>query len=86
MFKYNKKLLPTVFNNMFAMSKTSKRVTRSNSQIIHTSCSSNIRQQSIRFMGPKIWNSFPKVIKDSSNFKSFQNQLTKYYVKINTQD
>jgi len=42
MFKYNKKLLPTVFDNMFSMSKTSKRVNRSNSQIIPTSCSKNI--------------------------------------------
>jgi len=67
-FKYKKKLLPTIFHNMFTMSKTSRRVTRrNNSQIIPTCCSTNISQHSIRFVGLKIWNSLPKVVKGVLN-------------------
>ena len=53
-----------------------------NSQIIPISCSTNIGQQSMQYLGPKIWNSLPKLVKDCKTVKTFQKQLTKHLLGV----
>ena len=37
-------------------------------------------QQSIKFIGPKIWNDLPNEIKNSKSLKIFKNKLKSYYI------
>ena len=64
MYKFNNKLLPKTFENFFQLNQPNNRATRSNSQIIPISCSTNIGQQSMQYLGPKIWNNLSKLVKD----------------------
>ena len=62
MYKSFHKQLPSAFNNIFQR-KTSTVITRSNSQIIPISCKNTVTKQSIRYIGPKIWNELHEKIK-----------------------
>ena len=62
MYKSFHKQLPSAFNNIFQR-KTSTVITRSNFQIIPISCKNTVTKQSIRYIGPKIWNELPEKIK-----------------------
>ena len=62
MYKSFHKQLPSAFNNIFQR-KTSTVITRSNSQIIPISCKNTVTKQSIRYIGPKIWNELPEKLK-----------------------
>ena len=46
MYKFNNKLLPKTFENFFQHNQCNNRATRSDSQIIPISCSTNIGQHS----------------------------------------
>ena len=83
MYKFINKLLPKTFENFFQLNQCNNRATRSNSQIIPISCSTNIGQQSMQYLGPKIWNSLPKLVKDCKTVKTFQKQLTKHLLGVN---
>ena len=62
MYKSFHKQLSSAFNNIFQR-KTSTVIIRSNSQIIPISCKNTVTKQSIRYIGPKIWNELPEKIK-----------------------
>ena len=49
MYKFNNKLLPKTFEKFFQLNQCNNRATRSNSQIIPISCSTNIGQQSMQY-------------------------------------
>ena len=55
MFKYENKQLSQAFNNFFTQ-KSLKMKTRSNSQIISNCFRTKVSQQSLKFVGPKLWN------------------------------
>ena len=82
MYKFNNKLLSKTFENFFQLNQCNNRATRSNSQIIPISCSTNIGQQSMQYLGTKIWNNLPKRVKDCKTVKSFQKQLTKHLLGV----
>ena len=58
MFKYHNHFLPPAFDHIF-QSKTSSIITQRNSHLIPSFCRITVNQQSIRYIGPKIWNSIP---------------------------
>ena len=74
-YKFNNKLLPKTLKNFFQLNHR-KRAARSNNQIIPISCSTNIGQQSMQYLGPKIWNNLPKLVQDCKTVKILQKQLT----------
>ena len=82
LYKFNNKLLPKTFEKFFQLNECNNRATRSNSQIIPISCSTNIDQQSMQYLGPKIWNNLPKLVKDCKTVKTFQKQLTKRLLNV----
>ena len=72
MYKYKKNFLPDALQNLFQI-KTSQIKTRSNSQIVSSSFKTTISQQSIKYVGPKVWNALPIEIKNSNSLALFKN-------------
>ena len=62
MYKFFNKQLPIAFNNIFE-TKTCNVVTKNNSQITPISCKNTVSKESLRYIGPKIWNQLPTSIK-----------------------
>ena len=80
MYKFFNKQLPTAFNNVF-QTKTSNVITRSNSQIISISCKNTVSKQSIRYIGPKIWNQLPTSIKKSNSLSAFNKKAKIFFLE-----
>ena len=80
MYKFFNKQLPTAFNNVF-QTKTSNVITRSNSQIISISCKNTVSKQSIRYIGPKIWNQLPASIKQSNSLSAFNKKAKIFFLE-----
>ena len=76
MYKFFNKQLPTVFQT-----KTSNVITRSNSQIISISCKNTVSKQSIRYIGPKIWNQLPASIKKSNSLSAFNKKAKIFFLE-----
>ena len=64
MFKYHKNLLPRSFDKIF-IQKSFHIKTRSSSNVVTSFCRSTVIQQSLKFIGPKVWNNIPLIIRDS---------------------
>jgi len=79
MYRFQKNDLPDAFQDIFQL-KTTQMRTRSNSQITPSSFRTKTSQQSIKFIGPKIWNDLPNEIKNSKSLKIFKNKLKSYYI------
>ena len=79
MYKFQKRTLPIPIQQLFQL-KPCQIKTRSDSQIISSSFRTTICQQSIKFIGPKIWNTLPQEIKNCSTLVSFKNKLKIYYL------
>ena len=62
MYKFQKRTLPIPIQQLFQF-KPCQIKTRSDSQIISSCFRTTICQQSIKFIGPKIWNTLPQEIK-----------------------
>ena len=59
MFKHNKAMLPTLFNDVFVLSPmTHKYCTRQKFAYKIPFCRTKGRQLSLAYVGPKIWNTF----------------------------
>ena len=80
MHNFFNKQLPTAFNNAF-QTKTSNVITRSNSQIIPISCKNTVSKQSIRYIGPKIWNQLPTSIKKSNSLSAFNKKAKVFFLE-----
>ena len=80
MYNFFNKQLPTAFNNVF-QTKTSIVITRSNSQIISISCKNTVSKQSIRYIGPKIWNQLPASIKKSNSLNAFNKKAKIFFLE-----
>ena len=78
MHKFFNKQLPTAFNNIF-QTKTSNVITRSNSQIIPISCKNTVFKQSIKYIGPEIWNQLPASIKKSNSLNAFNKKAKVFF-------
>ena len=80
MYKFFNEQLPAAFNNVF-QTKTSNVITRSNSQIISISCKNMVSKQSIRYIGPKMWNQLPASIKKSNSLSAFNKKQKFSFLK-----
>ena len=74
MYKTVKKIHPVAILSLFQL-KSSLVSTRSNSLYIFPACRLTICQQSIKFLGPKIWSKLPTAIKESKSLNLFQTKL-----------
>ena len=77
MFRFHNRTLPSAFDPIF-QSKSTSITTRSNSRVIPISCRSTVSQQSIRYIGPKTWNSIPLPIKESKTIAAFKKKLKQH--------
>ena len=68
MFYYHNQLLPSMFLNLF--------VTR-----LHP-CRTNLKQFTILYQGPKIWNSLPATITCSPSLPSFKKKILGFLIKF----
>ena len=73
MYKFQKSTLPIPIQQLFQL-KPCQIKTRSDSQIISSCFGTTVYQESIKFIGPKIWNTLPQKIKNCSTFSFFQKQ------------
>ena len=81
MFKYENKQLPQAFNKFFTQ-KSLKMKTRSKSQIISNCFRTKVSQQSLKFVGPKLWNKIPSEIRHSRSSNTFRNKLTQHLARF----
>ena len=82
MFKFHMKQLPSAFSDIFLMKKYSIG-SRNNSNIIPMACRISLSQQSIRYVGPKIWNEVPPSIRKCKALSSFKSKLLVYFLNLN---
>ena len=57
------------------------RKNRSNSQIIPISCKNTVTKQSIRYIGPKIWNELPEKIKLCKSLSTFVKKSKAFFLE-----
>ena len=85
MYKFQKRTLPIPIQQLFQL-KPCQIKTRSDSQIISSCFRTAICQQSIKFIGPKIWNTLPQEIqnfqKQTKNLLSNWRNIRRIYVNI----
>ena len=77
MFKYHRNLLPRSFNKIF-IQKSFHMKTRSSSNVVTSFCRSTVIQQSLKFIGPKVWNNIPLMIRDSKTNNVFKQKLNQF--------
>ena len=82
MFQYHNGLLPSPFLNIFLKNSDIHQYnTRSSHCYRSHTCRTNIKQFTILYNGPKIWNSLPKHITNTSSFSLFKKHLFSYLCK-----
>ena len=79
MYKYHQGALPPALDDMFR-SRISSIKTRSNSQLVPVFCRSTVSQQSIRYVGPKVWSEIPIAIRKSRTISAFKKKLKLYFM------
>jgi hypothetical protein len=79
MFHHKFSLLPERFDNMFLKNDQTHTFNTRNSSKYHVpSCRTNIRQFSVRFQGPKFFNSLPRDLVDIVSSILFKKKLKQY--------
>jgi hypothetical protein len=79
MFCYNSQLLPPIFFDLFARNNQIHNYnTRSAMNYRTHTCRTNLKQFTILYQGPKIWNSLPTNIKDSLSLYSFKKTMIEF--------
>ena len=83
MFHHKSSLLPERFDNMFFKNDQIHTFNTRNSSKYHVpSCRTNIRQFSVRFQGPKFFNSLPHDLVDIVSSTLFKKNLKQYLCSI----
>ena len=84
MFKFHMKQFPSAFSDIFLMKKYSIGSRNNSSRpIIPMACRISLSQQSIRYVGPKIWNEVPPSIRKCKTLSSFKSKLLVYFLNLN---
>ena len=82
MFYYHNQLLPSMFLNVF---ETSHQVHNYGTRIANSYrphfCRTNVKQFTILYQGPKIWNSLPGSIINSSSYLKFKKNTLGFLLK-----
>ena len=77
MFKYHKNLMPRSFEKIFFQNSFHMKI-RSSSNFATSFCRCTIIQQSLKFIGSKIWNNIPLVIRESKTNNGFKQKLDQF--------
>ena len=79
MYLYKNGLLPDSFNDMFLLHSDvhsyNTRQTRSKNSFRLPHCRTNVRKFSLRFQGPKLYNSFSPDVQNAPSFAVFTSKL-----------
>ena len=79
MFYYQNQLLPPMFLNLFlTSSQVHNYGTRTANHYRSRSCRTNLKQFTVLYQGPKIWNSLPISITSSSSFFPFKTKMLQF--------
>ena len=79
MFRYHKQMLPRVFHHIFVTSNQVHNYnTRSANNYRSHPCRTNLKQFTILYQGPKIWNSLPSCIRDSPSLSIFKKNMIQF--------
>ena len=86
MFKFNRNLLPGKFENFFTQNSTihSYQTRQENHYHYYQARTAIIRQYTVRYQGPLVWNSLGEDVNTSQSLKVFRRKikmflLSKYY-------
>ena len=81
-YKYQNRLLPSIFLDLF---QTSSQIhnynTRSATSLRPHKCRTNIKQFTVLFQGPKIWNALPSTLTSSTSLFSFSKKFKSFLLK-----
>ena len=82
MFCYKNLMLPPILLNLFV---TNNQVHNYNTRIADNycpqACQTNLKQFTILFQGPKIWNALPSHIKDFSSLSTFKKHIIEFLLR-----
>ena len=79
MFLYHHRLLPVSLSNLFLTNNQVHRYETRNANFYRPHvCRTNIKQFTILYQGPKIWNSLPDSIKCDGSFYLFKKSLISF--------
>ena len=82
MFYYHNQLLPSMFFNLFVTSGLVHNYgTRTVNSYRSHPCRTNLKQFTILYQGPKIWNSLPASITCSPSLPSFKKKILEFLLK-----
>ena len=82
MFYYHIQLLPSMFLNLFVTSgQVHNYGTRTVNSYRSHSCHTNLKQFTILYQGPKIWNSLPATLTYSPSLPSFEKKILGFLIK-----
>ena len=81
MLKYPKNLLPRSFDKIF-IQKLFHMKTRSSSNVVTSFCASTVIQQSLKFIGPKVWNNILFIIRNSKTNNVFKPNLNHFFLSF----
>ena len=82
MFYYHNQLLPSMFLNLFVTSgQVHNYGTRTVNSYRSHPCRTNLKQFTILYQGPKIWNSLPATITRSPSLPSFKKKILEFLIK-----
>ena len=80
MFYYQNQLLPPMFLNLFfTSSQVHNYGTGTANHYRSHSCRTNLKQFTVLYQGPKIWNSLPTSVTSSSSFFTFKVYMTQKF-------
>ena len=79
MYSFSKGLLPTIFNDFFALSNEIHPYDTRSSKLFHIPyCRTNTRQFSVSYQGPNFFNSLSSDLRTAASVSSFQFQLKQH--------
>ena len=85
MYLYKNGLLPDSFNDMFLLNcDIHSYNSRSKNSFRLPYCRTNVRKFSLRFQGPKIFNSLSSEIQNASSTALFNSKLKSFFLGIST--
>jgi hypothetical protein len=84
MFKFIKGMLPNIFKDLFKRnSDISTRMTRNSSKLNLPHCKTEMYKSSVKFQGPKLWNSLEDNVDHYCSVHSFKKRVKKYVIDMN---
>jgi hypothetical protein len=82
MYKYSINMLPITFSSYFQKNyDVHLHNTRASGGYNIPFARTKVRQKSLKFQGPRLWNALPGVLRNSSSLPNFKNKLRQYFIE-----